>query len=58
MPKYRVRFREGGRDEFIEGTSFSEMEGSYVFFDGDDNIVARFPTDVVQSVVEEKADAG
>ncbi len=58
MPKYRVKFREGGRDEIIEAAGFSEMEGSYVFFDHDDTPVARVPRDVVRSVVEEKVDAG
>ena len=57
MAKYRVKFRQGGTDEVIEANSFSEMDGSYVFFDPDDNIVARIPRDVAQSVVEEKAQA-
>ena len=56
MAKYRVKFRQGGQEEIIEATSFSEMDGSYVFFDGEDAVVARVPRDVVQSVVEEKAE--
>ena len=57
MPTYRLKFRKGGSDQLIEATAFAELEGSYVFFEGDETVVARVPTDVVQLVVAEKADA-
>ena len=58
MATYRVKFRKGGSDQLIEATAFSELDGSYVFFEGIETIVARVPTDVVKSVVEERADVG
>ena len=56
MPKYRVKFREGGgRDEFIEADGVLEKDGSYVLYkDGaGGGTVATYPMDVVHSVVAE-----
>ena len=53
--KYHVTFRQDERSEIIEAESFDELDISYRFFNPSNNVVARVPRDVVQSIVEEKA---
>ena len=56
MPTFRVKFRlDKNADEMIEANSMNENRTSYVFYDGNGNIVSQVPRDVVLFVTEEKA---
>ena len=58
MPTYRVKFRADREDQLIKANQTGDSGTSYVFYDGDGQIVAQVPKDAVLSIVEEKAEAG